>query len=671
MLRRPLAFLILLSGCATTQPLIQPAAVPETLPRSIYESVPQGKSLRAIPQFFLVDDFNSRSPKNALGVPWEIEGATRRELRFRFLPLDGFDLKRGSSLRFKVSLPAGKQGAFKSSLKAFDLSQAQAVVLKCRIQPQNGKPFLGTLELTLKDLRDYSQAHDFSEACLSGERGFNGWREVVIPRARFSEINWDQLKELALVFRAGPEPLRAQVGIDEISFYGKGDLKLESQKDNLVGFPPKMANGEGAKALLAEPTDEKFLYQIARDTWKYFENSLDRNTHLPVDHIRVSDPGGIGSYTTPTNLAMYFFACIAAHELGIISKKEAVKRIGETFETLRLMKRWQGVHYNFYDTGNLQVTRPYVSVIDLGWLAASWIVVRQAFPKELGGLATRFLQEVDFNEFYDPSIRQLYLGFDEAAGNFSPYHYGLIATEARVASLIGIGKGDLPEEHWWSIYRTPPQNWTWQNQIPQGKEVEIDGNTVLEGYYTYEGKKFVPSWGGSLFEFLMPSLVIKEKELAPQSFGLNNRIATEIQMDYALNRQKYPVWGISPASTASGRLWTYGEYGVKYLGVKGYRDESIITPYASFLALETLPDHAIANVRRMLELYPIYGEYGFYDSINLVNGRVNAQYLTLDQGMILTAVANYLKRGVLKEYFHRDAIGKKAETLLEKERFFD
>jgi hypothetical protein len=460
------------------------------------------------------------------------------------------------------------------------------------------------------------------------------------------------------------------MGLDTVAFYGEGDLKVDSKKDNLLGFPEKGEAQQRTSQILAETESRKFLTEIARDTWKYFENAVDKNTHLPVDHIRVGEVSDIGTYTTPTNLARYFLAVVSARELRFISKKEAVKRIQESMETLRLMRRWKGFHYNFYDTNTLQVTREYASAVDSGWLAAAWIVVRQAFPKELGGLATHFLNEMNFNEYYEPGVGQLMLGYDDARKEYSPYHYGLIATEARVASYIGIGKGDLPREHWWMIYRTPPSSWDWQSQKAEGKEVEIERVTLFQGHYTYQGKKFVPSWGGSLFEFLMPTMVIKEKELAPEGLGLNNQIATMIQIDYALNRQGYPVWGISPASISSGRLWQYGEYGVKYLGAKGYRDEGVITPYASFLALETFPEHAIDNLRRMLQIYRIYGEYGFYDSINVHTGRVNTQYLALDQGMVLIAIANYIKEGVIKEYFHKDKVGRDAESLLTLEKFF-
>lgn len=674
LLHTPLVFLLTLSLLLGTVPPVQakkPAekTASEVLPASLFDRIPSGKNIRTIPQFSLIDDFDTHEKTNELGEPWETETPAGGRIRFRRTAKDAVNGKRGYSLRLSVRLPSGAVGLFKSSLKGNDASRAQAIAFRCRLRLLKARPFSGRLEIRLSDLEKRQQAYDFTPACREEKNSVTGWHEVVIPREAFGPINWGRLKDIQISITAGSGLLRSEIGLDSLAFYGKGDVKFESKKDNLFGFPTSEEAPQRVAELLTEPNSRKLLLEIAKDTWRYFENAIDRTTHLPVDHLRVGEPRDIGTYTTPTNLAMYFLACVSAHELGIISKKEALRRIRETMETLRLMKRWKGFHYNFYDTNTLLVTREYASAVDSGWLAAAWVVIRQAFPKALGGLATRFLEEMDFYEYYDPGLGQLVLGYDGTRKELSPYHYGLLATEARVASYVGIGKGNLPREHWWFIYRVPPKQWDWQTQVPEGREVEIDKVTFFEGHYTYQGNKFVPSWGGSMFEFLMPAMVLKEKELAPKGLGLNNRIATEIQIDYALNRQGYPVWGMSPASTSSGRLWHYGEYGVRYLGVKGYRDEGIITPYASFLALETLPEQAIDNLRKMLQLYKVYGEYGFYDSINVRTGRVNPQYLALDQGMILIALANYLKNGVIKEYFHKDEIGKAGEILLAREEF--
>jgi hypothetical protein len=296
-------------------------------------------------------------------------------------------------------------------------------------------------------------------------------------------------------------------------------------------------------------------------------------------------------------------------------------------------------------------------------------VIRQAFPGEIAREATAFLDQFHFQEFLDPDTNQLVLGYDLDRQSLTPYHYGMLVTEARALSLYGIGKGDLPREHWWYLYRTAPDAWEWQTQKPQGKMAEHDKVNYFQGYYREGSKKFVPSWGGSLFEFLMPTMVLREQKMAPKGLGLNNKIAVELHRDYALKEKKYPVWGISPAAVADGRRWQYGEYGIKKLGVKGYPDRGTITPHVSFLALDALPKDAIQNIRKFLT-FSLYGEYGFYDSITFPGAKINTQYLALDQGMTLIPIANYLKKGVIQEYFYKDPIGKKAQELLGKEDFF-
>ncbi len=667
-------FLSLIGLFASCAPSTQILAPRETNALSPYKEIPKDKSLRVVPSMLLIDDFNTGDGKNRFGSPWKSEGLRPAEFKIDYPMQDARRGRRGKSLLLEAVLYPRKKGMVKSSLKGLDVSQGKGLVFKCRIKTKENKPFDGKLQLALKDLRGSSQTVDFTAPCLPDpESDPDNWREVIIPRGLLASLDWNLLDEISFIVSASETTsLKARIWIDEITFFGPEEIVFYSQKDNLAGFPTSVDATARAKALLAEPDDQKFLLEVARDTWKYFVNALDRKTHLPVDHIRVGKPNDVGSYTTPTNLALYFLACVSASELGIISKKEARHRALETLRTLKEMKRWKGFHYNFYQTHSLIVSRPYISVVDLGWFTASWIVLRQVFSEdaEIKALANQFLKDAKYQEFYDSTLGQLRLGFDEATGKYSAFHYGLISTEARLASFIGIGKGDLPLGHWWSIYRAPPIDWEWQMQVPEGKKVNIGGYPIFLGFYKYDHMKFIPSWGGSVFEFLMPPLVMKEKELAPKSFGMNNRIATQVHIDYAINRKGYPIWGISPASTSSGRLWKYGEYGVKILGVKGYKDEGIIAPYATFLALETLPEEAIHNMRRMLELYPVYGEYGYYDSVNVKNNHINSQYLVLDQGMILVAIANYLRKGVIKEYFHRDEIAKKAAPLLAQEEWF-
>jgi hypothetical protein len=261
----------------------------------------------------------------------------------------------------------------------------------------------------------------------------------------------------------------------------------------------------------------------------------------------------------------------------------------------------------------------------------------------------------------------MFHGFYDNLNVYSDYHYGVFYTEPRAASYIAVARGDVPEAHWFEgMVRTFPASYKWQSQSPKDREeTMLEGYKHIGGYYEWEGLKYVPSWGGSAFEALMPAVVLKERELAPEGLGKNNAAHVQGQIRYAL-KEGMPVWGVSPCSVPEGG---YSEYGAKPLGVKGYKS-GVVTPHASALALEYAPEQAVANLRKLIKLYDIYGEYGFYDAVTVATGKIARKYLALDQGMILLAINNYLNRGALRERFHADPKMKKNEKLLTAEKFF-
>jgi len=629
----------------------------------IYNIVPSHKPLRVSTQFKVVDDFRGRDLKNALGGAWTVEKGQEKKVRLDLRKEDARNPKSGASLWARVNLKKKDKAVFRTSLERLDMSAAHYLALKCKAQFE--PPFKGRVRIALTDWSGKTVERDITEACLENE----GWNDVILPMNVFMGIDLDQMNALSFSVFARDQSLAGKVGLDEIAFVGYPEVGFESVEDNFVGFPHAVLNESRRKELLTTRDDKELLLKIAQDTWRYFEKATDKRNHLVADHFKVGDFPLAAAYTSPTNIALDLMGTVSARELGIISPGQAERRVRNTLAALKKLKTWKGFFFNFYETTRLNVTRKFVSSVDSGWLAVSLVVVRQAFPGEIAAQVTAILDGFHFQEFLDPENQQLRVGYDVEQERPTPYHYGMLVTEARVASLYGIGKGDLPEEHWWHLYRTAPEEWDWQTQEPKGKMAQHDGISYFQGYYKEGDKKFVPSWGGSLFEFLMPTLVIQEQKYAPKSLGANDKVVTEIQRDFALKEKKYPAWGISPASTSDGRRWMYGEYGVKKLGVKGYPDRGVITPHASFLALDALPKDAIKNIRQLLA-YPIYGEYGFYDAISFPSQRINTQYLVLDQGMVLIPIANYLKKNVIQAYFHKDPVGKRVQKLLGQEDFF-
>ncbi|MHC0037714.1 glucoamylase family protein [Pseudoneobacillus sp. C159] len=408
------------------------------------------------------------------------------------------------------------------------------------------------------------------------------------------------------------------------------------------------------------------LESIAEKTYLYFEDFTDPETGLTSDIVRIRGAGKEeGKHTSPTNIAMYILSTLSAEEMGILTEEEAVARLGITIDTLEKMPKWNGLFYNWYHTEDGSLKKDwgqFISQVDNGWLSAGLITAGQAYPSLLEQ-TTRLVNEMDYSTLYDPKVGQFRGGYFVDQAELTGHHYGMFYTEPRLGSYIAISKGDVPSEHWWKTYRTLPAKDNWQAQAPTGEKREYHGVEVYQGHYQYKDVKFVPTWGGSMFEALMPSLVLKEKELGVNALGLNNQHHVDIQIAFA-KEKGYPVWGFSPSATPDG----YSEFGATPLGTSGYKDNGTVTAHASFLALDYAPMEVLSNIQGLKDLNT-FSDYGFYDSVNVKTRKVTKAYLALDQGMIMVAIANYLKDGVIRDYFHRDERVKQAEYLLTEEDF--
>jgi hypothetical protein len=442
----------------------------------------------------------------------------------------------------------------------------------------------------------------------------------------------------------------------------------EIQK-RLVGWP---------KAALADKSafpkdDREFLMRVAKDTWKGIDALTDKEHGLPLDTVRFSKgsvelkDSRIGDYTNVTNIGIYFLSVVAACDLKLITREEAVEKIKATLASVEKMESHEGFLYNYYDTTSRERTSNFVSFVDSAWLTSGLMVVRNAFP-EFAEQCTKLIDRGNYKLFYDEVEQQMNHGTYVHMNARAEYNYGALYSEPRAGSLIAIGKGDVPESHWFSLMRTFPTDYDWQSMIPKERKVKkVRDHIVIGGYYEWKGMKYIPCWGGSLFEALMPTMVIDEAKLAPNSLGKNNEVHATIHRLFATEELKYPVWGMSPSSMPS--VDNYSEYGVKILGTKGYKP-GVVTPHVVGLAVNVTPKEATDNLRKLIEKYDIYGEYGFYDAVDPVSGQVAYKYLVLDQGMLFVGLANHLGDGCVQKHFMSDPIAKKALPIIQEEHFF-
>jgi Putative glucoamylase/Protein of unknown function (DUF3131) len=477
-----------------------------------------------------------------------------------------------------------------------------------------------------------------------------------------------------------------------------------------------------AGAATFTPQQRAVLHGIAQDTWSFYAADVDPVTHLPLDNLGAGSVRG--EYTSAANVGVYLWAVVAARDLGLITTQRADQLAGATLGEVATLKRYDGMLYQWYDTNNGNVllnpgqgdcteTTPsqdncwFVSAVDNGWFASGLIEVRQALPA-VRGLADSLLAPMNFSIYYDnrpqtdcnvnaslpgdPPTGQMYGGYYVDQGP-AGYHNGALYSDPRIAMYIGMGRHQMPGDVWWRTWRTdpPPRCATDPNPAPTFDpgtgywQTYTDPQSgqqfpVWEGHYTYPGTDltFVPTFAGGMFEGLMANLVVPETEWGTHSFGLNDLRWAQVQVKYATQELHYPVWGMSPSSTADD-TGNYGGFGVEGQAFgKGSplawcttcATENTVTPHASAIALPLLPQTAFANLQKLRTLYPgIYtSDGGFYDAVNPVTGEVGHRRLVLDQSMIMAGIDDALDHDALQRYFAADPESWAARAYLSEER---
>ena len=401
--------------------------------------------------------------------------------------------------------------------------------------------------------------------------------------------------------------------------------------------------------------DRRYLRLVAEKTWRYFATFMGAEDHaLPPDNVQEFPERRVAHRTSPTNIGMGLLATMAAHDLGFIEAGEMAERIDATLTTMEGLERYEGHLLNWYDTVTLAPLPPlYVSTVDSGNLAGALMALAQGLDElglnELARRATAFADGMSFKILYDAERQILSIGYRladaDGPGKLDKSYYDLLASEARLASFIGIAKGELPEKHWFHLGRLV---------------VAVGGTPTLL------------SWSATMFEYLMPLLVMKRNP--GTLLGETCAMAVRRQVEYAAARQV--PWGISESAyNLIDRLdnYQYKAFGVPGLGLKrGLGDELVVAPYATALAALIHPAAAAKNLRR-LAAEGLDGEFGFYEAIDYTRrtaddaaaGTVVKTFMAHHQGMTLVALANALAGDPMVRRFHADPRVQATELLLQ------
>ena len=265
--------------------------------------------------------------------------------------------------------------------------------------------------------------------------------------------------------------------------------------------------------------------------------------------------------------------------------------------------------------------------------------------RSAGERGAKLADEMSFGLVYSPARELFAIGYNVDAARLDASHYDLLASEARLASLLAIAKGDLPQKHWFRLGR----------QLTKAAD-----------------RRALLSWSGSMFEYLMPLLVTRTYERTL----LDETYVAVVRRQREYGAQRGVAWGVSESAFNTmdlGLTYQYRAFGVPGLGLKpGLADDLVIAPYATLLATMVNPDLAAKNLRA-LEKEGGSGAFGFYESIDYTpervppgrHGVVVKAFMAHHQGMSLVALDNVLNGDPMQRRFHAEPRIKASELLLQ------
>ncbi|MGL4847990.1 MAG: GH36-type glycosyl hydrolase domain-containing protein, partial [Clostridium sp.] len=409
--------------------------------------------------------------------------------------------------------------------------------------------------------------------------------------------------------------------------------------------------------------DTDFLLNTAKDTWKYYKDFVtEKNNYLPPDNYQEEPFKGEAKRTSPTNIGLSLMSNIVAMDLKFIKEEEGIERCLNTLKSMDTLERWHGHFLNWYNVETKESLRErYVSTVDSGNLLSYLMICRETFKnknEELEKLLDKFINEMDFKKLFNKEKELFYVGYNIDKESFGESYYDLLASEARVASFLAIARNEVDESHWFKLKR---------------------------GFRYVGFNKTLISWSGTMFEYLMPSLIMKN--LNGSMFFETYEGVLDSQISYG-RRKKIP-FGMSEGAYYKFDLeknYQYKAFGVKKLRMKREKNEEIVvTPYASILTLQINKEKSIHNLKRLKEI-GAYGEYGFIESIDYTTNRINKlleeevvsedlkrekrkgllvkTYMVHHLGMSLMALDNALEENIMIKRFHNIPEVKATEILL-------
>ena len=401
------------------------------------------------------------------------------------------------------------------------------------------------------------------------------------------------------------------------------------------------------------------------ETGEYLEIDEDSTHHPTLDQA-----SAVISETTSASDAVWWAHALvrqchtARDELTFLATWLALPAAPSEFDdnfdivTAPTLRELAGFDGELLSTIEQQLSVPLVNVATSAgreWLHEYRRCIIQASHRATERIAAIERLAIQSNEFaymaydflYDKSSRLLAIGYNVDELRRDTSYYDLLASEARLINFVAIAQGQIPQESWFALGRL---------------------------LTTAGGEPVLLSWSGSMFEYLMPLLVMPtfENTLLDQTY----KAAVTRQIEYG--RQRGIPWGMSESgyNLVDVHLnYQYRAFGVPGLGLKrGLAEDLVVAPYATILALMVAPESAYLNLQQLAE-QGLEGKFGFYEAIDYTPSRqrrgesstVVRSYMAHHQGMSLLSLAYLLLDRPMQKRFESEPL-LQATLLLLQER---
>ncbi|MBQ0125338.1 MAG: DUF3131 domain-containing protein, partial [Clostridiales bacterium] len=386
------------------------------------------------------------------------------------------------------------------------------------------------------------------------------------------------------------------------------------------------------------------LKSYARDMWKYFdENVNEKTSYLPPDNVQLSPSYIVAARTSPTNIGLYLLSLLAARDFGFINTETLYARAALALNSISKMRTWNGHLYNWYDTATLSVIgTPFISTVDSGNLASALVAFTEGLDSyvceepRLAGVISgyeKLMCGADFSALLDRRRGLLSVGYNVQSGELSGSCYDIYMREARTTAYFAEAMGYVRDGYVFALDRT----------LVYGR-----------------GKVGLLSWGGTAFEYFMPSLLLPSMKnslvAAAQKYAFDVQRRKKLKIPDTQTR----VYGISESCYFEfdrDMNYQYRAFGNEKLALcPDMRTQNVISPYSSFLMMREDRHKTLKNLENMKSA-GTYGKYGFYEALDMEPSRVGGGYAVIKTfmahhiGMSIVACANECFDGVFRRRF--------------------